>query len=64
LKEKRSGDKEARFPGGEQLELKELSPSVSFCWFLLLEHWVAVLCLDQVMKVHVLHFQCCRVGVG
>jgi hypothetical protein len=42
--------------GWEQLELKEPSPSVSFCQFLLLEHWVAVLCLDQVMKVHVLHF--------
>jgi hypothetical protein len=41
--------------GWEQyLESKE--PSVAFCWFLLLEHWVAVLCLDQVMKVHVLHF--------
>ncbi len=42
--------------GWEQLELKELSPSVAFCWLLLLENWVAVLCLDQVMKVHVLHF--------
>ena len=41
--------------GWEQyLELKE--PSVAFCWFLLLEHWAAVLCLDQMMKVHVLHF--------
>ena len=42
--------------GWEQLESKDPSPSVSFCCFLLLEHWVAVLCLDQVMKVHVLHF--------
>jgi len=42
--------------GWEQLELKEPSSSVSFCRFLLLEHWMAVLCLDQVMKVHVLHF--------
>ena len=42
--------------GWEQLELKELSPSVSFCRLLLLENWVAVFCLDQVMKVHVLHF--------
>ena len=42
--------------GWDESELKELSPSVSFCRFLLLEHWVAELCLDQVMKVHVLYF--------
>ena len=42
--------------GWEQLESKEPSLSVSFCWFLLLERWMAVLCLNQVRKVHVLHF--------
>ena len=38
---------------------------VAFCLFLLalLEHWVAVLCVD-LMTVHVLHFYCCGVGVG
>jgi hypothetical protein len=56
---KGGGDKKNRFPDGlgAYLELKEMSPPVSsFCCFLLLEHWVAVLCLDQVMKVHVFHF--------
>ena len=42
--------------GWDELELKELSLSVSFCRFLLLEHWVVVLCLDQATTVHVLHF--------
>jgi hypothetical protein len=60
--EKRGGNKETRrllvFPiGWEQLELK-VTPYVSFCQLLLLENWVAVLCLDQVRMVHVLllHF--------
>jgi hypothetical protein len=47
------------FPmGGEQMELKELSPSsVFFCRLLLLENWVVVLCLDQVSTVLLLlHF--------
>jgi hypothetical protein len=42
--------------GWDESEWKELSPFVSFCRFLLLKHRVAVLCLDQAMRVHVLHF--------
>ena len=54
--EKMGGDKKARFPiGWEQyLVWKELS--VACCWFLLLEHRAAVLCIDRTMTVHVLHF--------